>query len=355
MENQVKHFKEITSRWLIIRFTLTWIVVLCACTPFPQRKIDPLTPTVLSTGPSVHGDQNQKPTNTPTVTQTAIPSSTPTITASPTPEPAVLVGAGDIVECGEPSAGETAALLGEVIHEHPNAQIFTAGDNQYESGSSLEFSKCFVPTWGQFQDRIHPSLGNHEYKTDGAGGYFGYFGQAAGDPNLGYYSYDLGAWHIIALNSNCAYIGGCGPSSLEIKWLRDDLSSHTNKCTLAYWHNPRWSSGLAGSDPGMDTFWRTLKEYNADVVVVGHDHDYERFSPLDASGKPDPDHGVREFVVGTGGGYQRPFNKILPNSEAHVTGVFGVIKFTLYSDRYQWEFIPVPGQAFHDSGSGVCH
>jgi hypothetical protein len=166
----------------------------------------------------------------------------------------VVVGAGDISECGEQADNQTAALIGNVIREYPQTQVITAGDNAYETGRFVEFEKCFDPSWGQFKDRIHPSPGNHEYETAGAAGYFGYFGSAAGDPTKGYYSFDLGSWHIVALNSNCGHAGGCGPDSKQVQWLQQDLETHESQCTLAYWHSPRWSSGLGGSNPKVNTF-----------------------------------------------------------------------------------------------------
>jgi hypothetical protein len=250
--------------------------------------------------------------------------------------------------CGTDGAAQTADLVKQI----PGA-VFTAGDNSNEEGSTVEFAKCFDPTWGQFKDRIHPSPGNHDYMTAGASGYFDYFGAAAGQAGQGWYSYDLGAWHVIALNSNCNDVA-CGPNSAQVAWLKDDLAAHPGRCTLAYWHHPRFSSGLAGTF-GMDAFWEALYSAGADVVINGNDHDYERFAPQNPQGYPDPQRGIREFVVGTGGAGQRAFNSILPTSEIHQTGTFGVLKLTLWSDRYDWEFIPVPGGSFTDTGSTTCH
>jgi hypothetical protein len=204
-----------------------------------------------------------------------------------------------------------------------------------------------------FKDRIHPSPGNHDYMTPGAADYFSYFGAAAGEPGKGYYSFEEGAWHVVILNANCAYVG-CGSNSEQVHWLEADLAAHPTKCTLAIWHQPRFSSGLSGTS-GMYPFWKVLYENGAEIVINGHDHDYERFAPQDPVGNPDPQKGIREFVVGTGGASQRRFNAITPNSEVHETGTYGVLKLTLYADRYNWEFVPVAGGVFQDMGSGDCH
>ncbi len=233
--------------------------------------------------------------------------------------------------------------------------VFTAGDNVNENGTFHRFQTCFEPSWGRHKHRTRPSAGNHEYGVVGAADYFAYFGEAAGEPGKGYYTYRLGEWLIVVLNSNCGAVGGCGPTSPQVQWLRQELSANPSECILAYWHHPRWSSGLAGSSFWLDAFWRTLHEFAADVVVSGHDHNYERFAPLNPDGEYDPQHGIRQFVVGTGGASQRPFNKALPNSAVRHSGTFGVIKFALYPGRYEWEFIPVEGENFGDHGAAACN
>lgn len=243
----------------------------------------------------------------------------------------------------------TAALL----DRFPNATIFTAGDNTYDSGRAIEFQNCYGPAWGRHKDRTYPSPGNHDYMTDMAAPYFEYFGENAGEPGQGYYSYDLGDWHIVSLNSNCNEVA-CGEGSAQYEWLQADLAASPKHCTLAYWHHPRWSSGLAGSSGWTYRFWNLLYEHGAEVVISGHDHDYERFAPMDTNGNLDP-NGIRQFVVGTGGTYLRGFGTVLPGSEIRETGTFGVIKFSLFPDRYEWEFIPVEGSTFTDSGSAECH
>jgi acid phosphatase type 7 len=263
----------------------------------------------------------------------------------------VLVGAGDIADCADLSGAQaTAKLLDEI-----SGEVFTAGDDAYPSGTAQQFHDCYGPTGGQFKTRTRPSPGNHEFHSGGATPYFDYFGAAAGDPLAGYYSYDIGAWHVVVLNSECAQVGGCQPGSTQEQWLRQDLQSHPAACTLAYWHKPLFSSGGShGNDLEMKPFWQDLYAAQATVVVNGHDHDYERFAPQDPDGKPDLAHGIREFVVGTGGKNHRPFGTPLLTSEVRNADTFGVLKLTLHSKSYDWEFVPEAGKSFKDSGNGVC-
>lgn len=264
----------------------------------------------------------------------------------------VLVGAGDIASCLDLSGAVATAKLLDSIP----GLVFTAGDNAYESGSAEEFRNCYEPTWGRHKDRTHPSVGNHEFHSNGATPYFGYFGANAGDPTQGYYSYELGTWHIIVLNSECLEVGGCQQGSREEKWLISDLKAHPSRCILAYWHKPLFSSGAKhGNDPDMKPFWIDLHKYSATVVINGHDHDYERFAPQDPDGKPDSSRGIREFVAGTGGRNHRPFADPLPTTEVRNADTFGVLKMTLHPGAYEWEFIPEAGKTFHDSGTGSCH
>ena len=242
-------------------------------------------------------------------------------------EDAVLVGAGDIASCDDLAGAQATAKL---IDDIPGT-VFTVGDAAYPDGSDEDFAKCYGPTWGRFKDRTRPSPGNHEYHSDGASGYVHYFGSAAGDPKKGYYSYDLADWHVIVLNSQCAEVGGCGAGSPQEQWLRLDLKAHPTKCTLAYWHSPLFSSGAKhGNDPAIKPLWEALYAANVEVVLNGHDHDYERFTPQDPSGKLDLQKGIREFVVGTGGkNSHRTFANTQPNSEIHQADTFGVLKLTL--------------------------
>jgi len=265
----------------------------------------------------------------------------------------VLVGAGDIASCDDLAGAEATAKL---IDKIPGT-VFAAGDLAYPDGSDENFSKCYNPTWGRFKDRTRPAPGNHEYHSDGASGYAHYFGAAAGDPKKGYYSYDLGAWHILALNSECDEVGGCDAKSPQGQWLRQDLEQHPAACTLAYFHKALFSSGgKHGNDAAMKPLWDALYHAGADVVLNGHDHDYERFAPQDPDGKADPNHGIREFVVGSGGkNSHRTMGIAKPQSEVRNDDTFGVLKLTLHAKGYDWEFVPEAGKKFSDSGSGTCH
>ena len=269
----------------------------------------------------------------------------------PKEKTAVLVGAGDIADCKNLSGAEATAKL---LDQIPGT-VMAVGDLAYPDGSKENFV-CYDKTWGRARSRTRPAPGNHEFHSSGATPYFDYFGKFAGDPKTGYYSYELGSWHVIVLNSECKDVGGCGSGSPQEKWLRADLASHPVACTLAYWHKPLFSSGSAhGNDLTMKPLWDALYEANADVVVNGHDHDYERFAPQTPDGAPDPGRGIREFVVGTGGKSHRPFSEPKPNSEVRDSTAFGVLKLTLKAKSYDWQFIPEEGKTFTDAGSGVCH
>jgi hypothetical protein len=263
---------------------------------------------------------------------------------------AVLVGAGDIANCSTTGDEYTADLLDDI-----DGTVFTTGDNAYEGGTDAEFANCYEPTWGRHKARTYPSPGNHEYHTGSAFGYFNYFGAAAGDPSQGYYSYNLGSWHVVVLNSMCQNVGGCGNDSPMLVWLQQDLAANLNACTLAYWHHPLFSSGEHGNQTEMKPIWEALYASDVDVVVNGHDHSYERFAPQEPSGEADPARGIREFVVGTGGTFLRPFRTSEPNSEVRNDDTHGVLKLTLRSSGYDWEFVPVAGGTFTDSGSDSCH
>src|SRR5215218_6084647 len=272
---------------------------------------------------------------------------------TPPPEVAgrpVVVAAGDIADCATEDDEATANLVGGI-----EGTVLTLGDNAYSHGSSENFAECYEPSWGRFKARTLPSPGNHDYETSGASGYFDYFGTAAGDPDKGYYSYDLGSWHVISLNSNCSSLVGCGPGSPQELWLKADLAAHSNACTLAYWHNPRFSSGIHGDEAFVGPFWDALYQAGADVVLNGHDHDYERFAPQNPSGQTDPAQGIREFVVGTGGAELRGFVTIKPNSEAQIEQKNGVVKMTLHPEGYDWQFLTAPVGAVDDTGSAKCH
>jgi acid phosphatase type 7 len=264
---------------------------------------------------------------------------------------AVLVGAGDIADCSGLAGAEATAKL---IEQIPGT-VMAIGDLAYPDGSKENFI-CYDKTWGRFKARTRPAVGNHEFHSTGATFYFQYFGAAAGDPKDGYYSYELGDWHIVVLNSECKEVGGCQSGSRQEKWLRADLAAHPTACSMAYFHKPLFSSGAThGNDHELKTLWQALYDGNVDVVVGGHDHDYERFAPQTPDGVPDAKRGIREFVVGTGGKNQRLFNDPQPNSEVRNNDAFGVLKLTLRSQSYDWQFIPEAGKNFTDSGSDACH
>lgn len=264
---------------------------------------------------------------------------------------AVLVGAGDIADCTDLTGAEATAKLLEKIP----GTVMAVGDLAYPDGSAANFA-CYDKTWGRVKNRTRPAPGNHEFHSTGATYYFQYFGAAAGDASKGYYSYELGSWHVVSLNSECEQVGGCGPGSAQEKWLREDLAAHPVACTLAYFHKPLFSSGgKHGDDLTVKPLWDALYQAGADVVVSGHDHDYERFAPQTPEAKADPARGIREFVVGTGGKNHRPFEAPHANSEVRNADTFGVLKLTLGDGRYKWEFVPVDGGTFRDAGEGSCH
>jgi hypothetical protein len=304
--------------------------------------------------------------------------------------PPVLVGAGDIASCGRTGDEATASLL-EGLN---GTAVATLGDNAYESGTALDFSDCYNPSWGRLKARTMPSVGNHEYYdlSGVAQPYFDYFSAkngfslpAAPVPNAldnnhgltvgeGYYSYDLGAWHVVVLNSNCSFVvgGGCAAGSDQEQWLKADLAAHSNACTLAYWHHPRFSSSGIGNNSAVAPFWKALYDAGAEVVLNGHAHNYERFAPQNPDGQADPAQGITEFVVGTGGRSLNSFSTIRNNSVVRITddpaqvnisdgygkGNFGVIKLTLHPGSYEWKFVQIDGTVDgmdRDPGSASCH
>ena len=275
---------------------------------------------------------------------------TVTVTVPPPPPPSgseVLVGAGDISSCSQNNDEATARLLDNIP-----GTVFTAGDNAYSSGTTSEYSNCYGPTWGRHKARTRPAIGNHDFSTSSGAPYYAYFGGNAGPAGLGYYSYDLGAWHIIVINSNIPMSAG----STQETWLKADLAASSKQCTIAMWHHPRFSSGSNhGSDPSSGPLWTDLYNAGAEIVISGHDHTYERFGPQTPSAASDPANGIREFIVGTGGESHYGFGTPLPNSQVRNGDTFGVLKLTLSDGSYTWGFIPVAGSTFTDSGSGTCH
>lgn len=281
------------------------------------------------------------------------PASEPTATLppSPSPTPAVMIAVGDIAGCESEGDEATAALV-----EGIPGTVAVLGDTVYPGGAPSEYAECYDPTWGRFRDRTRPAVGNHEYQTPGAAGYFSYFGDAAGPTGLGYYSYELGSWHIVVINSQCWEVGGCRAEDSQGRWLAADLEAHPAACTLAYWHVPRFSSGLHGGSDLLQAYWVLLSQAGAEIVLSGHDHDYERFAPQDSQGRLDLERGLRQFVVGTGGFGHYFFPGSPPaNSEARDASTYGVLVLSLFERHYEWEYVPVAGGAFHDAGSGECH
>jgi hypothetical protein len=266
----------------------------------------------------------------------AAPAALPAVAA-----PVTFVGAGDIANCALTGADATARLLDTVLGD-----VFTLGDHVYPSSTAEGFSGCYESTWGRHRSRTHPSPGNHEWDVNGGAPYFAYFGGTAAG---GFYSFDLGAWHVLSLNSNVS----AEPGSPQYEWARADLAARPARCTLAYWHHPLFSSGPNGNNGQMRSMWRMLDSAGVELVMVGHDHLYERFAPQDADGRAAPT-GMREFVVGTGGASPYGIAGLQPNSEMRIEQTWGVLKLTLRSDAYDWEFVPVAGQVARDAGSAVC-
>ena len=281
----------------------------------------------------------------PNTVTPAGPSPISALVQSTTSGPAILVGAGDIARCGVEGAEATAKLLDRI-----SGTVFVAGDNAYMSGTIEEYRTCYAPSWGRHLARTRPVPGNHEYRTAGAAGYFEYFGSNAGPAGLGYYSYTLGSWLILALNSEV----DVSAASAQLQWVRDQLSASRSRCTAVYWHRPLFSSGPNGSNADMLPLWRLLYSLDVDIVINAHDHLYERFAPQDPDGRPDPARGIRQFTVGSGGAPTYSIARTVANSEA-AASVWGVGQFTLENGSYKWEFVPAEGASFSDAGVGQCH
>ncbi len=263
----------------------------------------------------------------------------------------VLVGAGAIASCGNTNDEATAQILSTI-----DGTVFTVGDNAFESGTLDEYRNCYGPSWGAFLDRTRPAAGNRDYITTGAAGFFTYFGAAAGPAGKGYYAYDLGAWRIYVLNSNCSKVGGCGIGSPQETWLLEDLKAHPHACVGAYWQTARFSSGRFGDDARMQPFWTDLYRHGAEFVINGHDHNYQRYAPLTPAGAIDRAAGIREFIVGTGGnGHTALRTGSVPNREAGSDHVYGVLRLTLHPTGYEWQFLSTAKAPFADSGADRCH
>jgi len=283
--------------------------------------------------------------------------------ASTTKDP-VIMAAGDIA-CDPQSSNfnggkgkngncQMMATSDIVIKVKPNA-VLALGDNQYEKGEFANFQASYDSTWGRFKAITRPVPGNHEYYGSNAEGYYQYFGKAAGDRDKGYYSFNLGNWHLIALNSNCDAIGGCEVGSPQEKWLKADLKKNPKACTLAYWHHPRFSSGTHGNNKIVKDLWKDLYDAGAELVLSGHDHSYERFAPQGLDEKADAKKGIRQIVIGNGGKSLYPFKTIRANSEVRDNESYGVLKVALHPKSYDWELMPIAGDTFTDRGSTPCH
>jgi acid phosphatase type 7 len=260
-----------------------------------------------------------------------------------------LLAAADIGSCRSLGDDATAALL-----EGAPTTIAAIGDLAYPVGSADDFANCYDPTWGQFRSNTRPAVGNHEYATPGAAAYFDYWGAAAGPRGAGYYSYELGSWHVVVLNSNCRFVS-CSAGSPQERWLRSDLALHRTRCTLAYFHHPLFSSTTGTATPGVRPLWQALYAAGADLVLNGHSHNYQRFAPQTPAGAADPARGVREFVVGTGGVSHHAVGSPIPNQEVVDDTTYGVLRLTLLQSGYLWRFVPQAGGVFTDAGAGSCH
>ncbi len=266
------------------------------------------------------------------------------------------MAAGDIPNCSggkpDPDAVATSDLLG------PRSGIVAPlGDANNDHGELAGYVECYGPTWGRYKSRTRPAPGNHDYMTTGAANYFAYFGGAAGPRGKGYYSYTLGTWHVVVLNSNCTKVaGGCGAGSTQERWLRADLAAHPTVCTLAYWHHPLFSSSaIHGGTSSVRPLFQALYDYGAEIVLNGHNHQYERFAEQTATGVASSGRGVRQFEVGVGGKSHYPIGTRQRNSEVLNNDTFGVLRLTLGAGAYEWRFLPVAGKTFTDTGATQCH
>ncbi|HEX2692909.1 MAG TPA: metallophosphoesterase [Gemmatimonadaceae bacterium] len=295
---------------------------------------------------------------------TPIPPGPPALEAA-LPSAPVLIGAGDIAVCGTDADEATSHIVDSVITadnaSHVSTVVFTLGDNAYPSGDQgvdRDFQRCFASSWGRANilQVIRPSPGNHDYDSGSASPYFAYFGARAGPPQKGYYSYDIGSWHIVSLNSELYFEGAqSGAASAQESWLRADLASHRSQCTLAYFHRPLFSSGIYGTTAEVRPLWKILYAANADVVLNGHEHHYERFGPQTPRGAADNARGIVEIIAGTGGAELREIrHPLAPNSQAQIHGRFGVLKLELREGGYRHSFIEAGGRVW-DLGEGRCH
>lgn len=272
------------------------------------------------------------------------------VTPTPIPDAVYLTGAGDISFCDLDMDDATASLL-----KNATGLIFTLGDTQYDGSTFDTYMNCFDKSWGKYKDRMIPVVGNHEYEDYNAAGFYDYFDNELDPDRRGYYSMDVGAWHVIVLNSQCDAVGGCGILFPQVQWLKNDLITDTHLCTLALWHHPRFSTGYHGPDKSMDTIWRMMVEYDVDLVLNGHEHNYERFAPMDENGNTNLSDGIRQIIVGTGGSPLRPQYTENLSSIVYNDSTYGVLQLMLDYGTYEWKFIPVTENGFSDEGTGYCH
>lgn len=314
---------------------VTWVRIVLAISALATAsavacdRMRPASPTA----PAPNGQQDTSPDSARSGLSSTISAADVTFT-----------GAGDIAVCGSDGSERTARLL-----DLQAGFVFSLGDNVYPSSTTELLTRCYEPSWGRHRTRTYAVPGNHDWEVQNGAPYFAFFGAAAGPPGLGYFSFDIGAWHVLALNSNIA----AHPGSAQYEWARQDAAAARGTCALALWHHPVFSSGGYGNNPHMKEMWRLLDAANVDVVVTGHEHSYERFAPQNADGQP-TSLGMRQFVVGTGGAQLRPFAAIQPNSEARRADVWGVLRLVLRSTAYDWEFIASDAQSFGDAGSERC-
>jgi acid phosphatase type 7 len=337
----------------------TATTVLPTQTSVATRAASPTSPA----GPTATKNPVVSPTVTSIPTFTASPIPSPTKTASPDTIGDPVIGAAGDIACDPTSSSFNGGngtssncrqkAVSDVMLNSNLTTVLALGDVQYEDGNLTKYQQSYDLSWGRLKNITRPAVGNHEYLTAGASGYFTYFGAAAGDNTKGYYSYNVGAWHIIALNSNCSQVGGCGAGSPQEQWLKADLAANPTMCTLAYFHHPRFSSGQHGSNTSYDAFWKDLYAAGVELVLNGHDHIYERFAPQSPSAAADP-KGIQQFTVGTGGKNHTTLVSIQPNSVVRNTDTYGFVKLTLHASSYDWQFVPEPGKTFSDSGTRNC-
>jgi acid phosphatase type 7 len=309
-------------------------------------------PTSSSTASTTTTTQDPTTTSTLGPTTTLAPTTTAAGSGSSSSDP-TIAAAGDIA-CDSSTPGATTchqAATADLLAAGNFSAVLGLGDHQYPSGALGDFNAYYDPTWGRVKAKTYPAPGNHEYQTSGAAGYFAYFGDRAGPTGRGYYSFNVGSWHLISLNSEISTAAG----SAQETWLKADLAASSQRCTLAYWHKPLFSSGPHGNNPSVKPLWDVLYAADTEVVLAGHDHDYERFTPQTPSGSADASGGIREFVVGTGGKEHYSISSTKPNSQVHNTDTFGVLQLTLHPDSYDWKFLPEAGKTFTDTGTGSCH